>query len=87
MKTTKTGLVPQEDMGTVFIDVRTSPGSNLEETKLVMNEIDRRIKDIPQIRMFSKITGNAMISGQGAANGMFIVRLRDWSERTERVMI
>ena len=83
MKTTKTGLVPQEDMGTVFIDVRTSPGSNLEETKLVMNEIDRRIKDIPQIRMFSKITGNAMISGQGAANGMFIVRLRDWSERTE----
>ena len=84
MKTTKTGLVPQEDMGTVFIDVRTSPGSNLEETKLVMNEIDRRIKDIPQIRMFSKITGNAMISGQGAANGMFIVRLRDWSERTEK---
>lgn len=66
MKTTKTGLVPQEDMGTVFIDVRTSPGSNLAETQFVMDEINRRIKDIPQIRMFSKITGNAMISGQGA---------------------
>ena len=24
MKTTKTGLVPQEDMGTIFVDVRTS---------------------------------------------------------------
>lgn len=83
MRTTKTGLVPQEDMGTVFIDVRTSPGSNLAETQLVMDEINRRIKDIPQIRMFSKITGNAMISGQGAANGMFIVRLQDWNERTE----
>ena len=84
MKTTKTGLVPQEDMGTIFVDVRTSPGSNLEETKIVMDEIDRRIKDIPQVRMYSKVTGNGMISGQGASNGMFIIRLRQWDERTEK---
>lgn len=64
MKTTKTGLVPQEDMGTIFVDVRTSPGNSLEETKIVMDEIDKRIHDIPQIRMFSKVTGNGMISGQ-----------------------
>ena len=83
MKTTKTGLVPQEDMGTIFVDVRTSPGNSLEETKIVMDEIDKRIHDIPQIRMFSKVTGNGMISGQGASNGMFIVRLKPWDERTE----
>ena len=34
MKTTKTGLVPQEDMGTIFVDVRTSPGNTLEETNV-----------------------------------------------------
>lgn len=84
MKTTKTGLVPQEDMGTIFVDVRTSPGNSLEETKIVMDEIDKRIHDIPQIRMFSKVTGNGMISGQGASNGMFIVRLKPWDERTEK---
>ena len=66
------------------MDVRTSPGSNLEETKIVMDEIDRRIKDIPQVRMYSKVTGNGMISGQGASNGMFIIRLRQWDERTEK---
>lgn len=82
MKTTKTGLVPQEDMGTIFVDVRTSPGTNLEQTKIVMDEIDRRIKDIPQVRIFSKVTGNGMISGQGASNGMFIIRLKPWDERT-----
>lgn len=82
MKTTKTGLVPQEDMGTVFIDVRTSAGSNLQQTKKIMDEIDGRIKTIPQIRMYSNITGSGMISGQGAANGMFIIRLKDWDERT-----
>ena len=81
MKTTKTGLVPQEDMGTIFVDVRTSPGNSLEETKVVMDEIDRRIKSIPQIRIFSKVTGNGMLSGQGAANGMFIIRLKNWAER------
>jgi len=84
MKTTKTGLVPQEDMGTIFVDVRTSPGNSLEETKSVMDEIDKRIHDIPQVRMFSKVTGNGMISGQGASNGMFIVRLKPWDERTEK---
>ena len=83
MNTTKTGLVPQEDMGTIFVDVRTSPGTNLEQTKVVMDEIDRRIKGIPQVRIFSKVTGNGMISGQGASNGMFIIRLKPWDERTD----
>ena len=84
IKNTKTGLVPQEDMGTIFIDVRTSPGNSLEETRIVMDDIDKRINDIPQIRMFSKVTGNGMISGQGASNGMFIIRLKPWDERKER---
>lgn len=84
MKTTKTGLVPEEDMGTVFINVMTSPGSNLSETKKVMDEIDNRIKAIPQIQIYSKITGNSLISGQGASSGMFIIRLKDWSERPDK---
>lgn len=84
MKTTKTGFVPQEDMGTIFVDVRTSPGNSLQETKNIMDEIDKRISSIPQISQYAKVTGNAMISGQGASNGMFIVRLRPWEERTEK---
>ncbi len=71
-------------MGTVFVDVRTSPGTNLETTQTIVNEIQERIQDIPQIKMFSKIVGNGMISGQGAANGMFIIRLKDWDERTQK---
>ena len=84
MSNTKTGLVPQEDMGTIFVDVRTSPGNSLEQTRAVMDEIDARIKTIPQIRMYSKVTGNGMISGQGSSNGMFILRLKQWEERTEK---
>lgn len=84
MKTTKTGLVPNEDMGTVFVDVRTSPGNSVHETRKVMELVDSCLRTIPQIELYSNITGNSMLSGQGACNGMFTVRLKDWDERTEK---
>ena len=42
MKTTKTGLVPSEDMGTVFINVQASPGSTLKQTYGIMKEVEKR---------------------------------------------
>ena len=82
MINTKTGLVPQEDMGSINIDVMTPPGTNLVETTKVMEEIDRRISDIPQIKIYSRTTGWGMMSGVGSSSGMFDIRLKDWSERT-----
>lgn len=84
MLTTKTGLVPNEDMGTVFIDVRTSPGNSTQETRKVMVQVDSCLRTIPQIEIQSNTTGNSMLSGQGACNGMFTIRLKDWSERTDK---
>lgn len=84
MMTTKTGLVPNEDMGTVFIDVRTSPGNSVEETRKVMEQVDSCLRTIPQIELQSNTTGNSMLSGQGACNGMFTIRLKDWSERPNK---
>ena len=82
LKTTKTGLVPNEDMGTVFVDVRTSPGNSVFETRKVIEQIDSCLNTMPQIEILSNTTGNSMLSGQGACNGMFTIRLKDWSERT-----
>lgn len=84
MLNTKTGLVPNEDMGTVFIDVRTSPGNSTQETRKVMVQVDSCLRSIPQIELQSNITGNSMLSGQGACNGMFTIRLKDWSERPDK---
>ena len=81
MLTTKTGLVPQEDMGSINIDVLTPAGTNLNETMSIMNEIDRRISDIPQIKVYSKTAGMGMMSGIGSSSGMFNIRLKDWKER------
>ena len=82
MNTTKTGLVPKEDMGSINMDVRTPPGTNIAETDKVLAEIDRRISSIPQIKAYSRTTGWGMMFGQGSSTGNFMIRLKDWNERT-----
>ena len=84
MNTTKTGLVPQEDMGTINVNVQTAPGSNLEETARVMDEIEEAIHDIPQIKIYSRITGKDAVHNQSASAGSFTIRLKNWSERKKK---
>ena len=82
VKNTKTGLVPDEDTGTLFVSVTTSPGSTLAETQTIMKNVEKRINDIPQIYLYSTIGGyNMMGGGQSSAGGTLIVRLKDWNER------
>lgn len=81
MRTTKTGLVPDEDMGTVFVNVTTPPGSSLAQTRKTMGMIDKRIREIPQIKTYSNVTGYSMMGGQAASGGMLIIKLKHWDER------
>ncbi|MBP3357076.1 MAG: efflux RND transporter permease subunit [Rikenellaceae bacterium] len=84
MNTTKTGLVPDEDQGTIMVNVTTAPGSSLAETHKVMEEVSQRIQGIPQIQNFMSVAGYGMIAGQGSSYGMCIVKLKDWEERPEK---
>lgn len=82
MANTKTSLVPEEDQGTVFVNVSTAPGSSLYETTKAMDKIEAAIKDIPEIDNYNKTSGFGLISGQGSCFGMFIIKLKPWDERT-----
>ena len=82
MKTTKTGLVPDEDMGCIFMNVTTPPGSSLSQTVKAMSEVEKCIKDIPQIDRYSNVSGHSMMGGQAPSGGMLIIRLKPWEERT-----
>lgn len=82
MKTTKTALVPQEDQGTMMVNVGMSPGSSLATTDKTMAKIENIIKQIPEVEHYSKISGYGFIAGQGTSYGSFIIRLKDWNERT-----
>jgi len=84
MNTTKTGLVPDEDQGTIMVNVTTAPGSSLAETDEVMKTVGARLQGIPQIRDFNQVAGYGMISGQGNSYGMCIIKLKDWEERPDK---
>ena len=83
MNTTKTGLIPDEDMGTIFVNVTTPPGSSLAQTKKTMDKIAESIEDIPQLKQFSNVTGYSMLGGQAPSGGMLIIKLKNWKERPE----
>jgi HAE1 family hydrophobic/amphiphilic exporter-1 len=84
LKTTKTGLVPGEDTGAIYVNVVTSPGSTLAETNQILTEIDSRIKTVTQIESYAKVAGYGMLSGNGATNGIFFVRLKPWRDRKKK---
>ncbi len=79
--TTKTGLVPQEDMGTISLNIQVAPGSSLEQTRQIMDEVENAIKDIPEIYIYSRVTGKNARHDQSSSAGSFNIRLREWSER------
>ena len=70
-------------MGTIFVNVTTSPGSRLAQTKRTMQQIDERLREIPQIKLYSNVAGYSMMGGQSASGGMIIIKLKHWDERTD----
>ena len=81
MATTKTGLVPQEDQGTIMVNVSIAPGSTLEENKTTMAKVEKILENTPEIEHYVRVAGYGLISGQGTSYGTVIIRLKDWSER------
>jgi len=81
MRSTRTGLVPNEDMGTVFINVQAAPGTSLSQTYGIVKEVERRIKDLPQLRIYSLVAGTSSSFEQSSASGNFTLKLKNWSER------
>ncbi|MBQ1796646.1 MAG: efflux RND transporter permease subunit, partial [Prevotella sp.] len=78
---TKTGLVPDEDTGTVFVTVSTPPATSLAKTNDVMNQVQRMLDNNPAIDKSLRITGYNFIAGQGSNQGTFIVKLKPFDER------
>ena len=81
MRSTKTGLVPSEDMGTVFVNVQAAPGSSLHQTYGILQEVERRVKTLPQLRMYSLVAGNSIGFEQSSSNGNLTLKLKKWNDR------
>ena len=81
MTHTKTGLVPAEDTGTLFVSVNTAPGSNTYFTNDIVGKVADIVETYPEIKAYSRVVGFSMTGGSGSSSGMLILQLKEWSER------
>ena len=82
MQVTPTGMVPNEDMGTIMGAVTLPPGASQERTLEIMGRVDSLIASDPAVKSRTAITGFSFIGGQGPSYGSFIIKLKDWDERS-----
>ena len=82
MNVTPTGMVPNEDTGTIMGAVTLPPGTSQERTIEVMNMVDSLIAADPAVKSRTAIIGFSFIGGQGPSYGSFIIKLKDWEERS-----
>ena len=81
MQTTKSGLVPSEDTGTLFCTVSMPPATSVARTRQVINEVDSILASNPAIQSREQIQGYNFIAGSGSDQATFIIKLKPFSER------
>ena len=79
--TTKTGLVPDEDTGTIFCTISMPPATSVARTRQVINEVDSILAADPAIQSREQIQGYNFIAGAGSDQATFILKLKPFSER------
>ena len=82
MKFTKTGLVPDEDTGTLFVMISANPGTSQERTHEIVEEVDKMLASNPAIQRREGIAGYNFIAGQGSDQATFIIKLKPFEERS-----
>lgn len=82
MNITKTGLIPQEDTGTVLVSMNTKPGSSMAQTQKVMDRINHSLDSIGEIKYNGAVAGFSF-NGSGSSQAMYFMTLKDWKERKD----
>ena len=82
MNTTPTGMVPNEDTGTIMGAVTLPPGTSKERAMEVLAKVDSLIAADPAVKSRTVISGFGFIGGQGPSYGSVIIKLKDWEERS-----
>ncbi|MBU6491450.1 MAG: efflux RND transporter permease subunit [Burkholderiales bacterium] len=78
-----TSFLPNEDQGTMFIQVQTPPGTTQQRTEQALDDVSHYLlnqeRDVVQSTF--EVAG-FNFAGRGQNSGLVFVRLKDWSLRT-----
>jgi len=76
-----TSFLPNEDQGTMLVNVQLPPGATRERTLAVMQQVEAYVLKQPEVQGMVSVLGFSF-SGQGQNAALAFVTLKDWSERT-----
>ena len=82
MNITPTGMVPNEDTGTIMGVVTLPPGTSQERAMEVLNRVDSLVAADPAVESRTVISRFSFIGGQGPSYGSLIIKLKNWEERS-----
>src|SRR5690606_29795828 len=81
-----TGFIPSEDQGMIYAIVQTPPGSTLERTNDISNQLQRIIEKVDGVQSVSSIAGYEVLTeGRGSNAGTCLINLKPWDERKHNV--
>lgn len=77
-------FLPDEDQGTLYVDVQLPPGASAERTDTILKEITAYFQEDEKDSVQSILVVRGFgFSGTGYGSGMAYLKLKDWSERGE----
>jgi HAE1 family hydrophobic/amphiphilic exporter-1 len=76
------GFIPNEDQGLFYAIILTPPGSTLERTNEVADELQKVASTMEDIKSVSSMAGYEILSeGTGSNSGSCLINLKSWDER------
>lgn len=81
MQTTPSGMVPNEDTGTLMGTVTLPAGTSQERSIEIMLRVDSLIAAEPAVQSRTMISGFSFTGGSGPSYGSFIIKLKDFEDR------
>ena len=75
-----TSFLPNEDQGTMLVNVQLPPGATVERTRNVMEQVEGFILKQPEVKSMVGVLGFSF-SGQGQNAALAFVTLKPWDER------
>jgi HAE1 family hydrophobic/amphiphilic exporter-1 len=80
------GFIPNEDQSTIYAIIQTPPGSTLEKTNQVSQNLQKICEEIDGVESVSSLAGyEIMTEGRGSNAGTCLINLKPWSERDKNV--
>jgi HAE1 family hydrophobic/amphiphilic exporter-1 len=80
------GFIPGEDQGMFYAIIQTPPGSSLERTNQIAEQLQKEAEEIDGVKSVSALAGYEILTeGTGANTGTCLVNLKSWEDRKESV--